>query len=467
MTLVTQSMKLCYQEHDYPFRSSGLFFFLRILKDAYPDWVDMAAIEARLPGISPRQLARFVDLLEEAGLQLVRYETKTRGRFQLAVKPELIVVSGEPEPSTEILPLAPVRFMPIDSTPLAVYQDEAWVNWVVAMIYSTLALHDGRLSGEDGALTHLDVAEAATRTLPLWVVSIVYVCRAFVLKRKSRYREATFWLRRADTAIRQGHAHPAAKARVQLVRAKMRYDQARYTEAECLLGLPTGSDISHHPNWLNINALVTGRKFLAAKKPDAPALLAQTLSALTEALGHVFLWNSDTNLLDGLCYNFANNLLRGIKSGLIHESSADTVMQWLAANMLVCRKLGIGDDSVLASLLLVDVGLDYGYSVKQWPHLLSCELNVSGSIEGVLTNALTQARKMGNRLEIAQCLQRQVRLSASPEGAKPAYVEAVELFGELGRKDLVNELAVEWRNRFGRSPSRLKKSRGEVNERAE
>ena len=106
-------MKLLYREQPYPFRSRGLFLFLRILQDAYPGWVELAAIEIRLPGISPRQLARFVDLLEAAGLPLVRYETKTRGRFRLAVEPASIAFSGDQVPPPETTPVVPVLFTPI------------------------------------------------------------------------------------------------------------------------------------------------------------------------------------------------------------------------------------------------------------------------------------------------------------------------------------------------------------------
>jgi hypothetical protein len=452
-------MELIYRKHAYPFRSRGLFLFLRILKDAYPGWVDLASIGTRLPGIDPRQLARFVDLLEAAKLPLVRYETKTRGRFRLAVKPESIDFSGDQEPPGTP-PVIPLISTPAAVTSLAVYQDEAWVAWVIALVHSTLALNDGHLSGKNGALVLLDMAEAATGTLPLWTASVVHVMRAFVLERKSRYREAACWLRRVDTSVRQGIAHPAAKAGAQLVRAKMRYDQGRYAEAERLLGLPSEPGISHCPHWLNMNALVAGRKFLSAGEFEASMLLTQTLSLLAEGLGHVFLWRGNTNLLDGICYNFGNNLLRGIKRGLIPEACADTAMQWLAADMLICRKLGIGDDSILTNLLLVDVCLDYGHSVKQWPHLLRCEMKVSGDLAGVLGKALAQARQTGNRLEIAQCLRRQMLLATSPDEARQVYLEAVELSGYQGKKDLVQVLAEEWRTRFGSSPPKLRREHG-------
>ena len=451
-------MKLLYLERSYSFRSRGLFQFLQILQEAHPGWVDLAGIKARLPGIDPRQLARFIDLLESAELPLVRYETKTRGRFKLAVAPDSITFFGEQERLAEITPVTPPALTPIEMIPLAVYQHEAWVAWVIALTQATLALHDGRHAGEDGALKFLDEADAACASLPLWTKSVTDVLRASLLVRESHYRAATFWLRRVDTAERQGHAHPAAQARAQLVRVKLHYDQAHFAEAQRLLDLPSEPGTTGHcPNKLNLQALLTGRKFLAASNSDAPLLLSQTLSMLTEALGGVFLWHGDTSLLDALCYNFANNLLRGIKLGLIPESCADTVIQWLAANMLVCRKLGVGEDSVLATLLLIDVGLDHGFSLEHWPMILRDELAIYGDLGRLLNKALSQARKTGNQLEVALCLKRKVRLASSINSTRRAYLEAVELFQQLGRRDVVLELADLWRNRFGVSPPALPK----------
>lgn len=445
-------MKLLYREHAYAFRSPGLFLFLRMLKDASPDWVDLASIEARLPGIQPRQLARFIELLEAAGLPLVNYETKTRGRFRLTVEPEALAFSGEQVSHPATTPGASASFIPPIGTPLAVYQDAAWVTWVVGLIHSNLALHEGELSGHDGALAHLDTAEAATLALPFWTASVVLVRRAALLSKEARYREAISCLRRVDTAMRQGHAHPAAMAQAHLVRAKLCYDQGRYAEAERFLGLAAAPTLCHHPHHLNMQALLSGRNFLATATPEVPALLVQTLSTLAEAMGYVFLGHGDFSLLDGLCYNFANNLLRGIQRGVVAAEAADTVMQWLAANMLVCRKMGIGEDSVLANLLLIDVCLDHGCSVKEWPSLLHGEVNACGDLAGLLAKALAQARQTGTRLEIAQCLRRQVRLAASPEVAKRAYVEAVELFGDQGRKDLIKVMAEDWINKYGKTP---------------
>ena len=443
-------MKLLYQQRTYAFRSRGLFVFLRLLQNAYPGWVDKAVIESRMPGVDPRQLARFVDLLEAVQLPLLRYETKTRGRFRLAVPPDsLELLCDQPADEGSAPAGAPASGK---TAPLAVYQNDAWVLWMVALLHSALAVHSGHLCGDDGALDHLDTAEAATATLPPWTRSVVYLRRAFTFARASRYRDAARSLRRVDTAVRHGDAHPACPGAAQLVRAKIRYDQSRYDEAQRILDLPQPAIDDHCAHRLNMSALLSGRKFLAASDLDAPVLLAQTLAALAKAFGYVFLWQSDSSLLDALCYNFGNNLLRGIKRGLLPKTGAATVMQWLAANMLVCRKLGVGEDSILVNLLLIDVAMENGNSFGNWPQLRRYGADFCGDLATLLDKTLAQARLTGNALEIAQCLRRQVQLSDSAEAAGDAYLEAVALFGEQGKKKVAAELAEQWRSRFGKSP---------------
>ena len=443
-------MKLHYQQRAYAFRSPGLFVFLRLLQNAYPDWVDRAAIENRMPGVDPRQLARFVDLLEAAQLPLLRYETKTRGRFRLAVSPDsLELCDDQPADEAGALAGAPASG---EVAALAVYQNDAWVLWVVALLHSALAVHSGQLCGEDGGLDHLDTAEAATATLPPWTRSVVHLRRAFTLARASLYREAARSLRRVDTAVRDGDAHPACQGGARLVRAKIRYDQARYDAAQHILDQPQPAVGQHCPHWLNMGALLDGRKFLAADDAAAPTLLARTLAAFAEAFGYIFLWQGDSSLLDALSYNFANNLLRGVKRGLLPGACADTVMQWLAANLLVCRKLGIGEDSILVNLLLIDVAMENDNSLGQWPQLQRYGTDFCGDLATLLDKTLAQARHTGNALEIAQCLRRRMQLSVSPESAEEAYLEAVALYGEQGKKNVAAELAEQWRQRFATPP---------------
>lgn len=446
-------MKLLYRERAYSFRSRGLFLFLRILQDTYPDWVDMAGIETRLPGINPRQMARFVDLLEAAGLPLVVFETKTRGRYRLAVEPSEITFEGASGFSLPAEELPPQPLLPFsaatDVATLDMLTSESWIEWVLALMHAHTTLQGGQISGEGGALSYLDSAEAAAQSLPPWALSVIQVRRAQALARESRYREAAFCLRQVETSARNGTAHPAALSRARLVKAKIRYDQERFTEVEQLLGAATTETAVLCSHALNLRALLLGREFMAAGEGEAPRLLAQALSTLAEAFGNVFLGYGDSSMLDALTFNFGNNLLRGVKKGVLHEFCAETVMEWLATNLLVNRKLGIGDDSVLTYLLLVDVGLDHGYRPLHWPPILRRGLKLPGTLVELLELALTEARQMGNRLEIAQLLRRKVRLAVSAQAARDAYFEARPLFLDLGRKEDARQMADEWQARFG------------------
>lgn len=456
-------MKLLYRERAYPFRSRGLFLFLRILKDAYPGWVDLAGIEARLPGVNPRQLARFIDLLKAEELPLVAFETKTRGRYRLAVEPGEIAFEGASGLSAPAENLPPRPTPPLsaatDAATLDMLTSESWIEWVLALVHAHITLQSGRISGEGGALGYLDMAEAAAQGLPPWASSVIQVRRAQALARESRYREAAFCLRQVETSARNGMAHPAALSRARLVKAKIRYDQARFAEAAQLLGASAAETAAPCSHALNLRALLLGREFMAAGGDEAPRLLAQTLSTLAEALGNVFLGYGDSSMLDALTFNFGNSLLRSVKKGVLPESSTETVMEWLATNQLVNRKLGIGDDSVLAYLLLVDVGLDHGYHPLHWPPILRRSLKLPGTLDGLLELALAEARQMGNRLEIAQCLRRKVRLAINAQTARDAYFEARPLFLDLGRREDARQMADEWRALFGAPPPDCARSR--------
>jgi len=76
-------------------------------------------------------------------------------------------------------------------------------------------------------------------------------------------------------------------------------------------------------------------------------------------------------------------------------------------------------------------------------------LKLPGTLVELLELALAEARQMGNRLEIAQCLRRKVRLTINAQAARDAYFEARPLFLDLGRKDDARQMADEWRARFG------------------
>ena len=315
-------------------------------------------------------------------------------------------------------------------TPLENCQHKAWVEWALALFHAGLALHDGVLSGKNGVLEHLEGAEAAARELQPWAMSVVLARRSEALIKESRYREAGFFLRRLETSHRQGHAPPGAIAFAHVLKSRMRYDQGRYEEAEQLLvKAPAGARMTAQT--LGMQALTAGRRIFLVPPEEARQLLAEAASNLLLALGHVFLYEADASLLAPLCSNLGKTLLRGIERGILSAESGDTALLWLAANQQVCRKLGVGQDSVAAELLLADFGTRHGFSGDRWPPLLRQTLSVSGDMAGLLASILQRARKIGNRLEIAEVLRRQLRLAPCEKKAAPLYFEAFELANEL------------------------------------
>ncbi len=449
-------MQLLYQGKSYSFRSAGLARFIRILAAASDQgeagWVSLADLQSHMPALSPRQLGRFVDMLAEEDLPLIEYETKTRGRYRLAVAPGAIALRGlgGETKSAEVHERGDASAMQA----LPVYARAAWGTWVLGLSHAYLALLNGQITGEQGALHYLETAAQGANELPPGPDSVVLVYRAHSLVRASRYREALHLLRRAETLARQGVAHPSVSVRAQLIRSKILYDQGRIDQAARRLhALTTAPFTRSHPQLLNMRALIAGKTAQRESSPsDGAVLLGEALHSLLEAVGGIFLGDGDAALLDGLTYNYANNLLRGVQKSWLPDECAGIAVQWLAINLLLCRKLGIGDDTHLANLLLIDAMLDYRVSADGWHPILRQGLRFIDDPEEFLETTLIQSREVGNRLEMAHCLQRLMRVSEDSGRAWAAYIEAAGLYDTLGRTDSLAEMAGHWRKRFGTKP---------------
>jgi len=176
--------------------------------------------------------------------------------------------------------------------------------------------------------------------------------------------------------------------------------------------------------------------------------LSQNLTTLTEALGYLFLMQGDSSLLNKLFFNYSKSLIFGIEFGIFPKSVADIAMEWVVANQLISRKLGIDEDSVLTDLLWIDITLDYDYSTLNWPEVLKINAKIPGRLDILLEKAINQAERKRNILEKAQCLQRLFRITKDKDHACRAYLEAVELFNQLGRSDLISKLKNTWASRY-------------------
>ena len=440
-------MKLILKDHEnnndeksLQFRSRGLFVFLSLLKQAHPSWVDLNAVFQALPNTTPRQIARYIDLLESANLRLVEYKTKTKGQFRLGVAPQSLQL---PE-----LYLAHENYAHQKNlnatqskakkhlTQLSDYLTSDWLIWLQALLQSHLALMDGHLCAQKGALLHLHHALKATNKLPVWTKSVVFTRLVHAHTRRCEYAEAKKWLRKANTLKRSGLAHPALAQRLDLLSAKLSYDQGDYLGTQSILdSMPANLSLS--PQQLNIQALLFGQKCLDDAS-HASAHLLEAFELLSQAIGGVFFWQEDTSILDALTYNFGNIMLRAVKLNILTSQHADLAAQWLASNITICRKLGVGEDSVLTDLLLFDLVSEYDIDYQSWPDCLKGRQFSTNKLH-ILQRAESHARAQHNLVELAECLCRLI-LIVNAEMAQTYHTEAKQILAIIKRPDIEKKL---------------------------
>lgn len=443
-------MKLTLGDEAFYFRSRGLFVFLNLLKEAYPNWVDLNAVYAVLPNTTPRQIARYIDLLEADNVRLVEYKTKTKGKFRLSVTPQLLTLPVLNTPPVLSKTNADknndsVALNTDQQSKLADYLNSDWLVWLLGILQAHLALMDGHLCAEQGALLHLNTALQASEKLPVWTKSIVYVRLGHVHTRKCEYAQAHAWLRKAETLQRAGLAHPAVALRLSILRAKLRYDQGNFAETKVLLNTaPTNNAPS--PQLLSMQALLFGQQCFN-DLINAPSYFNNAFDLLSQAIGGVLLWQEDTSLLDALTYNFGNLMLRAVKLNVLPTAHFDLVAQWLASNIVVCRKLGVGEDSVLTDLLLFDVAHEHGVNTHDWHDYIKHSQPNFSKPHLILQRAERHARRQANQLELAECLRREMWIADSAKAQK-CYTEALSILDAIKRQDIAQQLKVEFKQRF-------------------
>ena len=441
-------MKLTLGDEAFYFRSRGLFVFLNLLKEAHPNWVDLNAVYEVLPNTTPRQIARYIDLLETDNVRLVEYKTKTKGKFRLSVTPQLLTLP--PLNNHSVLNHANTDIKNHAVTlntahhKLTDFLNSDWVTWLLGVVSAHLALMDGHLCTKNGALIHLNNALQASQNLPAWTKSIVYVRLGHACTRKCEYAEAHAWLRKAETLQRAGLAHPAVALRLCLLRAKLRYDQGKIADTKTLLkAAPLNNAPS--PQLLSMQALLFGQQCFDDLS-NAPSHLLNAFNLLSQAIGGVLLWQEDTSLLDALTYNFGNLMLRAVKLNVLPTQHVDLAAKWLASNIVVCRKLGVGEDSVLTDLLLFDVAHEHGVNTHDWHDYIKHSQPNFSKPHFILQRAERHARSQANPLELAECLRREMWIADNGK-AQTSYIEALTILDAVKRPDIAQQLKEEFKQR--------------------
>jgi hypothetical protein len=423
-------------------RSTGLVEFLNVLVEAYPSALDFKEVETYFPRIDPRQVARYVDKLEGDHVFIIDYRTKTCGPFRLSVAPNEIQLPKlarlQDEDEFACLP----KPKKLDSDNLDTFLSPQWIPWVDNLTQANLCLNNSYLGVNCDPFSFLNSASDAAKKLPLWTKLVVSICRAHILERKSLYGKAHSALKCLKSAKNQGQIPDNIFVRGRLCEAKILYDQGCYQESEVILNQLPESIKYTPPLWFNIQALNLGQKFLQSNADHAQQriLLSETLSALMLAFSDVFLMHGDSSLLDALSFNIGNNLLRGIRKGVLPPSHVTTVLQWFALSIFISRELGTGSHSVLTQLLIVDVLEEFEPQGKVLPPQLEKLSNSKFERERYLEIQLKSAEQSGHRGEMAECLMRLAKITEDDKLSVTYFQKAKEEALKIQHKSLLAEI---------------------------
>lgn len=432
---------LHFQGQAHRFRSKDLIHFLRLIHDKHPQVTKLQDIKQSFPTISGKQLARYVETLENRGLTLLDYQTKTRGPYQLKVAHRSLqfpTMSPLVPVQTESLALTYLEKLDIND-----FLNPSWVKWIDNLMQANLCLHNAKFSYElGGNFEFLKQAENATTTLPSWAKLIVDFYHAHHLERTSRYRDASNYLKRIEKAALHGHIPPIILARARLCRAKILYDQGRYQDSQEMLNNVQLTSNYAPPLWRNMQGLLRGQRLNQAGT-DSPQMnqdLGQALMSFLEGIIDIFMHNGDYSVLDALSFNYANNLYRAIKKSMIGTEHMKTVLHWFVLNILICREVGIGDHSIYTHLLIVDMIEEFKLNKSDLPDSLVHLVDTPANRLQYLRRFLDIARKSGNRLEIAECLMRIGRATEQTKQAQPYFDEAMNLALSVANPTLLKEI---------------------------
>ncbi|MBR7799534.1 hypothetical protein [Undibacterium fentianense] len=423
-------------------RSTGLIEFLNVLVDAYPSALDFKGIQTYFPCINPRQVARYVDKLEGDRMFIIDYRTKTCGPFRLSVSPKEIQLPRIVRLQVEN-PLSGLsKPKKLDSDNLETLLSPQWIPWVENLTQANLCLNNSYLGVNCDPFLFLDSADRAAKKLPDWAQLVVNICRAHIFERKSLYSKARSALRCLNSAKNEGQIPDNILVRGRLCEAKILYDQGRYQASEEILDQLPESIKYTPPLWFNIQALNSGQKFLqsTADPGQQRLLLSETLSALMLAFSDVFLMHGDSSLLDALSFNIGNNLLRGIRKGVLPTPYVSTVLEWFFLSIFIGRELGTGSHSVLTQLLIIDVLEEFEPQTEGLPAQLEKLSSSKLERENYLKIQLKRAEQSGHRGEIAECLLRLAKITEDNALSMSYFKKARDGVLKIQHKALLTEI---------------------------
>lgn len=471
--ILTRSNTIVCGDHRLSTRSKGVIALVCLLlwkKRTQPEsaWVGIYELRHILPTTYGRQMLRYIDTLADIGFPM-EYESKTRGRYRLALPPERVKVDvdeGMLERIIGIVPSAPAAapFALVggrDNLPgsLRILESFSRLNLAQSQFY------DGNLGGEANHAYHLFLCESETAP-PEWR-GIALLQLAKTSRRLNRYDEALAALRRLFKLLRSGGA-PGLAIKAALCKAMVHFDQGHIAQMTNLikkLDMSGCSDSSTLGEYYNLKGLlayydIQQCREVAAKvaAPSAQDIYAVPLKiippadpdayrVLLEITAHYYhealvlhAGTGDYNAMQHACFNLGDLFLYALINGILpQEDALELGMKWMAQCEFISHKFGVGMDSVQSRIVLIKTAMQCGFGMAELNAFTNGMFRNHASLEELARATLATSQAIGDRLEQAQVFEILMRL-ALQRGDRP-YAETcrsnmLKIYRDLKRADL-------------------------------
>lgn len=447
-----------YRDRRLATRSVGLLRFIAYLwwkREHHPNayWVGQEELIRILEHPSPKQMQRYVDMLDSARIPLIEYRNKTTGPWRLALPAKQLEIDRKAEDLSAWLNFDPARA----HTEVATLQMGALeTNLREALLVDAAHAEQG-VNNQDA-----DKAVAAYRVL-LDMPGTPDVMKASLLQRlcllHRQWQDFPAWrgdLSRLDKLLASGTLRQGDfEARRRLLQMFLLYDEGKKQDACHVLERidPAGiNDVFTLGRYHNAKGLAAAwqldshctAKTSGCQSTGAGCGLNAALDHFTKALGYALAVN-DYAGMEGICFNIGNMLCRCMHDlgDIADDTRLHEAARWIGLCEMICHRFGVGGSTQGSRLILVDLALhgnlDFA-TVNQW---VGGVYSNYVDILGLLMNTLADAVRRNHRQEQAECCQLLTRHHEQcAEFSRAAWYreEAIAIYRDLGRKDKVAEL---------------------------
>ena len=463
-------------------KSRSLIVFICILiirKRMNPDVYSVGIEELRdnLPSVHGKQMQRYIDALADIHFP-IGFESKTRGRYWLAAPLDqvqfdvdeaelMLFVSERNDMNPHTLhfvaafnPEMSLRF-PLERrlTPrFSMNLVDPALTSIGRLVSADLQFHDGNLDNHvDHAYEILrnEIKSATPEFKALALLKLARVCL-----RLNRYGEAQEALRILRTMVRSGEVVAGNfEDKIHLEMTKLRFDQGRVEEARAIfekIDLTACRDDWLRCSYNRLSALLLWNK-IVTEYEKASAFANQigndtTLDALATVVGlhkrslQLSMSINDYQAMQLGCLDIGHVYLDAYRmrcSMPDQEQLLGQGVNWISQCEHICSKFGVGMDSVRSKILLMSVAVESDMAMNDLNQRTGGLFRNFANFDAMADFTLSEARRIGNSLELASVLTILASLAKS-RGDVGNFAqfqqEAMDIYKKQNRPELCRQL---------------------------